>query len=41
MQDSLSFIEQQIQDYKNKNNITDLSLKAQTIYSKIASVESD
>ena len=41
MQDSLSFIEQQIQDYKNKNNITDLSLKAQTIYSKIASVESE
>ena len=41
MQDSLSLIEQQIQDYKNKNNITDLSLKAQTIYSKIASVESE
>jgi uncharacterized protein involved in exopolysaccharide biosynthesis len=31
MSDSLSLIEQQIQEYKNNNQITDLSLKAQSI----------
>ncbi len=41
MRDSLSLIEQQIQEYKNKNNITDLSLKAQSIYTNIAAVESE
>ena len=41
MSDSLSLIEQRIQDYKNNNNITDLSLKAQSIYSNIVTVETD
>ena len=41
MRDSLSLIERQIQEYKNKNQITDLSLKAQTIYTNIVSVETE
>ena len=41
MSDSLSLIEQQIQEYKNNNKITDLSLKAQSIYTNIVSVETE
>ena len=41
MSDSLSLIEQKIQDYKNKNKITDLSLKAQNIYNNIVSLENE
>ena len=41
MSDSLSRIEQQMQDYKDNNKITDLSLKAQSIYTNIVSVETE
>ena len=41
MSDSLSLIEQQIQEYKNKNQITDLSLKAQRIYTNIVAIETE
>lgn len=41
MRDSLSLIEQQVQDYKNNNKVTDLSLKAQSIYTNIVSLETD
>ena len=41
MSDSLSLIEQQIQEYKNNNKITDLSLKAQSIYTNIISIEAE
>ena len=41
MSDSLSLIELNIQEYKNKNNITDLSLKAQSIYTNIVSVDTE
>ena len=35
MSDSLALIEQQIQEYKNNNQITDLSYTAQSIYTNI------
>jgi uncharacterized protein involved in exopolysaccharide biosynthesis len=41
MSDSLSLIEQQIQEYKNNNQITDLSLKAQSIYTNIVGLETE
>ena len=41
MSDSLSLIETQIQEYKNNNKITDLSLKAQSIYTNIVTIETD
>ena len=41
MSDSLSRIEQQMQEYKDNNKITDLSLKAQSIYTSIVSVETE
>ena len=41
MSDSLALIEQQIQEYKNNNKITDLSLKAQSIYTNIVSLETE
>ena len=41
MSDSLALIEQQIQQYKNTNKITDLSLKAQSIYTNIVSLETE
>ena len=41
MSDSLALIEQQIQQYKNKNQITDLSLKAQSIFTNIVSMETE
>ena len=41
MSDSLSLIEQQIQEYKNNNQITDLSLKAQSIYTNIVALETE
>ena len=41
MRDSLALIEQQIQDYKNNNKVTDLSLKAQSIYNTIIGLESE
>ena len=41
MRDSLSLIEQQVQQYKNSNKITDLSLKAQSIYTNIVSMETE
>jgi len=41
MSDSLSLIEQQMQEYKDNNNITDLSLKAQSIYANIVNIETD
>jgi capsular exopolysaccharide synthesis family protein len=41
MSDSLAMIEQQIQDYKNKNRVTDLSLKSQSIYTNIVSLETE
>lgn len=41
MSDSLSNIEQQIQEYKNSNKITDLSLKAQSIYTNIVGIETE
>ena len=41
MRDSLSLIEQHIQEYKNENKITDLSLKAQTVYTNIVSIETE
>ena len=41
MSDSLALIEQQIQDYKNDNKVTDLSLKAQSIYNNIIVLESE
>ena len=41
MSDSLSRIEQQMQQYKDNNKITDLSLKAQSIYTNIISVETE
>ena len=39
MSDSLALIEMQMQEYKNNNQITDLSVKAQNIYSNIVSLE--
>ena len=36
MKDSLSLIELSIQEYKNKHEITDISLKAQSFYDKLA-----
>ena len=39
--DSLALIEQQIQDYKNSNKVTDLSVKAQSIYANIVSLETE
>tara|TARA_B100000925_G_C22004532_1_gene472950 strand:+ start:163 stop:2466 length:2304 start_codon:yes stop_codon:yes gene_type:complete len=41
MSDSLALIEQQIQQYKNVNQITDLSLKAQSIYTNIVGLETE
>ena len=41
MSDSLALIEQQIQQYKNTNQRTELSLKAQTIYTNIVSLETE
>jgi capsular exopolysaccharide synthesis family protein len=41
MSDSLALIEQQIQDYKNSNQVTDLSVKAQSIYANIVSLETE
>jgi hypothetical protein len=41
MSDSLSLIELNIQEYKNNNNITDLSLRAQSIYTNIVSVDTE
>ena len=41
MSDSLSRIEQQMQEYKDDNRITDLSLKAQSIYTNIISIETE
>ena len=41
MVDSLSLIEINIQEYKNRNKITDLSLKAQSIYNNISSVDTE
>ena len=41
MRDSLSLIEQQMQEYKDNNKITDLSLKAQSIYTNIVNVETE
>ena len=41
MSDSLALIEQQIQEYKNKNSVTDLSLKAQSIYTNIVNLETE
>ena len=41
MSDSLSRIEQEMQEYKDDNKITDLSLKAQSIYTNIVSVETE
>ena len=41
MSDSLSLIEQQIQEYKNNNQITDLSLKSQSIYTNIVGLETE
>jgi hypothetical protein len=41
MSDSLALIEQQIQEYKNNNQVTDLSLKAQSIYTNIIELESE
>ena len=41
MRDSLSRIEQQMQQYKDNNKITNLSLKAQTIYTNIISLETE
>ena len=41
MSDSLALIEQQIQHYKNNNNVTDLSLKAQSIYTNIVGLETE
>ena len=41
MSDSLALIEQQIQEYKNSNKITDLSLKAQSIYTNIVGLETE
>jgi len=41
MRDSLSRIEQQMQQYKDNNKITNLSLKAQSIYTNIISLETE
>jgi uncharacterized protein involved in exopolysaccharide biosynthesis len=41
MSDSLSLIEQHIQEYKNKNQITDLSKKAENIYTNIVNLETE
>ena len=41
MSDSLSLIELNIQEYKNNNKITDLSLRAQSIYTNIVSVDTE
>jgi len=41
MRDSLALIEQQIQEYKNNNQVTDLSLKAQSIYNNIIGLETE
>ena len=41
MRDSLALIEQQIQKYKNNNQITDLSFKAQSIYTNIVGLETE
>ena len=41
MIDSLSLIEMKIQEYKNNNKITDLSLKAQSIYTNIINVDTE
>ena len=41
MIDSLSLIELKIQEYKNNNKITDLSLKAQSIYTNIVNVDTE
>ena len=41
MRDSLALIEQQIQEYKNNNQVTDLSLKAKSIYNNIIGLETE
>ena len=41
MRDSLALIEQQVHEYKNSNNVTDLSLKAQSIYTNIVGLETE
>jgi uncharacterized protein involved in exopolysaccharide biosynthesis len=41
MSDSLALIEQQIQEFKNNNQVVDLSLKAQSIYTNIVSLETE
>ena len=41
MSDSLSLIEMNIQEYKNNNKITDLSLRAQSIYANIVNVDTE
>jgi len=41
MSDSLALIEQQIQEYKNNNQITDLSYTAQSIYTNIVALETE
>tara|TARA_B100001758_G_C18416864_1_gene620792 strand:+ start:4268 stop:6607 length:2340 start_codon:yes stop_codon:yes gene_type:complete len=41
MSDSLALIEQKIEEYKNTNKITDLSLKAQSIYTNIVTLETE
>ena len=41
MSDSLALIEQQIQEFKNDNKVIDLSLKAQSIYANIVTLETE
>ncbi|MBT3571285.1 MAG: hypothetical protein HN498_02875, partial [Flavobacteriales bacterium] len=41
MSDSLALIEQQIQEFKNDNQVIDLSLKSQSIYSNIVTLETE
>ena len=41
MTDSLALIEQQIQEYKDNNQVPNLSLKAQSIYNNIIGLESE